>query len=96
MERMNVSSIVVKTTPERLREVIDHINTLDFCEVHFFDPAGKIVATIDGETIHDQMESMKKIQGLPDVFSVNLSYSYCEEEVAGAIDEMNSLKEDGI
>lgn len=87
---MNVSSIVVKTTAEHLHEVIDHINAVDSCEVHFFDAGGKIVATIEGESIQEQMESMKKIQALPDVLTVNLSYSYCEDEVVGAVEKLNN------
>jgi len=85
---MNVSSVIVRAAKESIESVIHNINAVDCCEVHFFDASGKIVVTIEGESIHEQMESMKKIQNLPDVFSVNLSYSYCEEEVAGAIDQM--------
>ena len=58
---MNVSSIVVKTKPEHLQQVMDNINAIDLCEVHFNDDEGKIVVTIEGETINDQVELMKKI-----------------------------------
>ena len=88
---MNVSSVIVRAAKENIERVIHDINAVEFCEVHFYDPGGKIVATIEGESIHEQMESMKQIQNLPDVFSVNLSYSYCEEEVAGAIDHIQKL-----
>ena len=43
---MNVSSIVVKTDQENLQEVMDNINAIDLCEVHFNDSEGKIVVTI--------------------------------------------------
>ena len=85
---MNVSSVIVRAAKENIESVINKINAVDFCEVHFFDSGGKIVATIEGESINDQMERMKMIQSLPDVFSVNLSYSYCEEEITGAIGDM--------
>ena len=85
---MNVSSVIVRAAKEKIESVINNINAVDFCEVHFFDSGGKIVATIEGESINDQMERMKKIQSLPDVFSVNLSYSYCEDEISGAIGDM--------
>jgi len=78
---MNVSSIVVRTTPEHINDVIENINSLDRCEVHFTDPDGKIVATIEGESISGQMETMKHIQGLPFVYSANVSYLYCEDEL---------------
>ncbi len=89
---MNVSSIVVKTLPEHMQEVMDNINTVDYCEVHFNDPSGNIVVTIEGESIEDQMESMKKIQSIEFVSGANLSYSYCEEEVAPALNKINEGK----
>lgn len=78
---MNVSSIVVKTTQEYIQEVIENINKVDFCEVHFNDADGKIVVTIEGDSINEQMERMKKIQKIPFVFSANVAYSYCEDEL---------------
>lgn len=85
---MNVSSIVVTTRPEHLDDVIDGINAIELCEVHFSDDNGRIVATIEGETIDEQMERMKEIQALPDVFSANLSFSYSEEELAKGLDHI--------
>jgi len=86
---MNVSGIVVKTTPEHLQDVINAINNVDYCEVHFHDNEGRIVATIEGETTDEQMERMKTIQAIPFVISASLSYSYCEEEVAPALNRIN-------
>jgi len=85
---VNVSSIVVQTAKEHLQEVIENINSIDSCEVHFSDPAGKIVVTIEGESISDQMERLKRIQGIPFVFSANLSFSYCEDELTVALKEI--------
>ena len=89
---MNVSSIVVKTTAEHLQKVMDIINTYELCEVHFCDPDGRIVATIEGESISEQMDRMKIIQSIPFVFSANLSYSYCEDELAKSLEEIEGHK----
>ena len=85
---MNVSSIVVKTAAEHMESVISRINEIDLCEVHFSDPEGKIVVTIEGRSIQEQMESMKCIQGMPFVSSANLAYSYCEDELAEALEKI--------
>ncbi len=85
---MNVSSILVKTLPEHTGNVIKSINSIDFCEVHFSNKEGKVVVTIEGESINEQMESMKSIQALPNVSSANLVYSYCEDETISALDQM--------
>ncbi len=86
---MNVSSIVVKTLPENMESVISSINEIDLCEVHFSNAEGKIVVTIEGDSIQEQMESMKSIQGMPFVISANLAYSYCEDELADALEKIN-------
>ena len=77
---MNVSSIVVKTAPENMKTVMAGIKSLDFCEVHFYDEQGRIIATIEGESIHDQIEIMKRIQNMPFVLHADLAYAYCENE----------------
>ncbi|MBI5674769.1 MAG: chaperone NapD [Nitrospirae bacterium] len=92
---MNVSSIVVKTAKEHLPEVIKNINSVGCCEVHFHDPDGNIVATIEGDNIHDQTERFKQIQIIPFVYSASLSYSYCEDELADALDELKRQEEIG-
>ncbi len=81
---MNVSSIAIKTEPEHLEDVIADINSVDFCEVHFYDTDGRVVITIEGESIQDQMNTLKRIQEIRFVLSANLVYSYCEEELKEA------------
>ncbi|UCE72637.1 MAG: chaperone NapD [Nitrospiraceae bacterium] len=85
---MNVSSIVVTAAKEHLQDVMDTINAMDFCEVHFFDGHGKMVVTIEGASIDEQMERMKKIQNSPSVISANLAYSYCEDEILASFDRI--------
>jgi nitrate reductase NapD len=75
---MNVSSIVVRTATENMNTVMTEINSIDLCEVHFNDNQGKIVVTIEGESVHDQIELMKRIQDLPFVLNANLMYSYSD------------------
>ena len=85
---MNVSSIVVKTDQEHLQEVMDNINEIGLCEVHFYDSEGKIVVTIEGNNIDEQMQKMKEIQKIPFVHTASLSYSYCEEELAAGLEQI--------
>jgi len=75
---MNVSSIVVRTAAENMNTVMTEINLIDLCEVHFNDNQGKIVVTIEGESVHDQIELMKRIQDLPFVLNANLMFSYSD------------------
>ena len=86
---MNVSSIVVKTLPEHMKGVIEMINSYDLCEVHFKDSDGRIVVTVEGETIGEQMKSLSGIQNIPEVLNANLMFSYCEEELIEALEQID-------
>ena len=88
---MNVSSIVVTTSPEHMKSVIDMINSYDLCEVHFKDTDGRIVVTVEGENIEEQMKSLGVIQNIPEVFNANLMFSYCEEELIEALDQIYQI-----
>lgn len=85
---MNISSIVVRTAPEYLDAVIKNINDIDMCEVHFSDFEGKIVVTVEGESLNEQIETFKLIQKIPFVFNANVAYSYCEDEVENTIKQI--------
>lgn len=81
---MNVSSAVVRTKPEHFEEVLNSLHASDLCDVHFHDEIGKIVITIEGENVDEEMKKMKQIQGLSHVLSAELIYSYSEDELAEA------------
>jgi nitrate reductase NapD len=81
---MNVSSIVVKTLPDRAQEVVDCLGSSGVCEVHFHDAQGRIVVTIEGRDVNEEMQKLKRIQGLPHIISADLAYAYSEKELADA------------
>ena len=52
---MTVSGIVVACRPEHLAEMTEAVNAFSWAEVHYTDPKGRLVVTIeadDGETFH--------------------------------------------
>ncbi len=91
---MNVSGIVVKTTPKHLQEVIENLRLLDPCETHFHDDEGRIVVTIEGNSIHEEMQILKEIQAMPHVVSADLAYSYSEKELTDSLRHFETLKDD--
>jgi nitrate reductase NapD len=82
---MNVSSIVVKTASNNVEAVVEHLDSSDICEVHFHDKQGRIVVTIEGKDIEEEMQKLKKVQGMPHVISASLAYAYSEQELADAM-----------
>jgi nitrate reductase NapAB chaperone NapD len=81
---MNVSSIVIKTSSDHVQGVIDHFGSSGIGEVHFHDAQGRIVVTIEGKSIDDEMDKLKQIQGMPNVVSASLAYAYSEQELRDA------------
>jgi nitrate reductase NapD len=77
---MNISGIVVRTAPENLSVVLDSLHESQLCEVHFHDESGKIIVTLEGSNIGEEMVKMRQIMNLPHVLSATLAYSYSEED----------------
>ncbi|HAK60499.1 MAG TPA: nitrate reductase [Nitrospiraceae bacterium] len=86
---MNVSSAVVKTRPEHVQDVLNALRAVDHCETPFHDDQGRIVVTIEGETISEEMQTLRTIQAIPHVLSAELAYSYSESELAEAVRRMD-------
>ena len=87
---MNISSIVVKTTLEHFDDVMDALKTCGLCDVHFHDQTGKIIVTVEGEGAGEEMKKMREIMNLPHVLSAELAYSYSENELDRAKEEIDS------
>lgn len=79
---MNISSIVIQTKPSYVKEVVEVCQKSDFCDYHFCDEEkGKIVVTIEGENIDEEMGKLKKIQAIPHVICADMMMAYSEEEL---------------
>ncbi len=85
---MNISSIVVKVVPDRIQQLLAHLKESDICDVHFQDAVGRVVVTIEGESVEEEMRKLKLIQGMPNVISAALAYAYSEKELADASDRI--------
>ena len=79
---MNISSIVIQAKPEYVEEIIAVCEANDFCDYHFHDVAkGKIVVTIEGANIDEEMSKMKKIEQIPHVICADMMMAYSEDEL---------------
>jgi len=91
---MNISSIIIKTRPEHLDDVKKELEKTGICEIHFDDPKGVIVVTIEGENVEEEINKVRILEALPNVISADMHMSYCEDE----LDEMKKeiIDSDGI
>lgn len=79
---MNISSIVVQTLPKHLDSVIEDLKRTGVCDYHMHDEKGRIIITVEGENVEEELKKLKVIEALPNVASADMQMSYSEEELA--------------
>ena len=77
---MNISGVVVRVLPEHEEKTIANLKAIDFCEYHMHED-GKIILSIEGENISEEIKILNQIKRLEHVISADVAYSYCEEEL---------------
>ncbi len=90
---MNISSIVVLVNPEHEPGIIETIKKSDFCEFHLSSGDGRIVVTFEGDSIEEEMESLKKLKAIPGIISAEMVYSYTEDELDQERDKLEVAPE---
>ena len=85
---MNVSSIVVQTTPKFLDEVLEALKNSDICDYHFHDKLGRIIITIEGEGVTDEIEKLTVIQKMPHIVAADMHFAYTEDELDAERDKL--------
>ena len=76
---MTISGIVVACRPEHLAETRETLKRLDWADVHYTDPKGRLVVTIEATDVDESMDRLKQLQALPRVLMAELA-EYCIEE----------------
>lgn len=85
---MNVSSIVVQTRPEFMTEVIENLKKVQTCDVHFEDPSGKIIVTVEGSGVEEEIKHLNAIKAIPRIIAADMMYSYSEEELEANMEQL--------
>lgn len=83
---MNISSIIIYTNNEvNLQNLVDNVAKMEFCEVVAAQD-NKIVATIQTETLDQELKTFKTIQAMQGVSDVAMIYSYqdLDEQIEAA------------
>ena len=87
---MNISSIVVKTLPENLDQVLQDIKSCGVCDYHLHDDKGRIIVTIEGESVSDEMKKLRVVESIPKVISADMQMAYSEDELNDHIDVLKN------
>jgi nitrate reductase NapD len=88
---MNLSSLVVKVSPENMEMVMASLTGSGLCDIHFHDQnKGTIIVTIEGKDTGEEMDKMKAIEKLPHVLGAALVYAYSEAELDAAVQKIKT------
>ena len=77
-EEVHISSLVVYSTPTRLRGVEDCIALMPGAQVHGSSPVGKIVVTLDACSADEMLSRVNAIQRTDGVLSAALVYQFSD------------------
>jgi len=98
---MNVSSIVVQTMPKYLDEVVQAVKDSEVCDYHLHDEKGRIIITIEGEGVAEELDKLRVIEAIPHVIAADMQMAYSEDELDENMEVINNrdavpkiLKED--
>ncbi len=87
---MNISSIVIQCRQEYFEDVKRWCEESELCDYHFGDTSkGKIIVTIEGEGVEEEIEKLTKIQLAPHVIAADMMMSY-QEELDEEIKKLNA------
>ncbi len=87
---MNVSSIVVQCKSENFDKVVEWCEKSKICDYHFGDKEkGKIIVTIEGEGVGEEIEKLVKIQEAPYIIAADMMMTYQEDMLDEEIQKLN-------
>ena len=78
---MNISSIVVQTRPEFVEKVVEDLKKSGVCDYHLHDKKGRIIVTIEGEGVSEELKKLRVIEALPHVIAADMQMAYSEDEL---------------
>ena len=78
---MIISGIVMASRPEDLAEMSRAVEAISWVDIHFSDPSGRLVVTIEAADLDQSMDRLMELQELPHVLMAELAQYCIEEEV---------------
>jgi nitrate reductase NapD len=92
-EEMNISGILVQTRPENLEVVIKQIKESDCCEYHQHDEKGRIIVTIEGANVEEELQKLNELKAFDKVVAADMMYAYSEDELEEAREKLDANQE---
>ena len=87
---MNISSIVVQTVPKYLEEVVQSLKDCEVCDYHMHDEKGRVIITIEGNSVKEELEKLRVIEAIPHVVAADMQMAYSEDELDSHMEVLNN------
>ncbi|RXI27532.1 chaperone NapD [Aliarcobacter trophiarum] len=87
---MNISSIVIQTLPKYLDSVVENLKKSGVCEYHMHDEKGRVIVTIEGVNVEEELKKLKVIEAIPHISSADMQMSYSEEELSSHMEVLEN------
>ncbi|NQY52426.1 MAG: chaperone NapD [Campylobacteraceae bacterium] len=87
---MNISSIVVKTLPKFLAQVVQDLKDCEVCDYHMHDEKGRIIITIEGEGVEEELKKLRIVENIKHVASADMQMAYSEDELDKNMEILNN------
>ena len=87
---MNISSIVVQTLPKYVEEVVENLKNCEACDYHLHDEKGRIIITIEGDGVSQELEKLRVIEVIPHVIAADMQMAYSEDELDEHMEVINN------
>lgn len=87
---MNVSSIVVQTVPKYLEEVVQSLKDCEVCDYHMHDELGRIIITIEGAGVSEELKKLKVVEEIPHVIAADMQMAYSEDELDAHMERLEN------
>lgn len=88
---IHISSVIVQTLPDALARISNRISSFTDTEIHLSDPLGKLVLTIETQTMGQTSERIDEITKLDGVLNAVMVYHQTED--ANTLDQIVELDE---
>jgi nitrate reductase NapD len=92
---VNVSGVLVVVPAAETDAAVEALGALPGVEVHHAHPeTGRVVVTLEAESVYDEVEGLRRIKALPGVVLAEMVYHYFEED-SGILANIAREDEDG-
>ncbi len=87
---MNISSIVVQTVPKYIDQVVRDLKMCEACDYHMHDDKGRVIITIEGEGVKEELAKLRIIEAIPHVITADMQMAYSEDELDANMEVLNN------